>query len=316
LGNTPLDEYTKKTKNWLNEQFSEVTNEGIYIAHQPIYGFRKGYCADYIMNRYMISYHLMRALSHLHFTSLLDIGGAEGYKAALARSLFNIEVRSSDLSEEVCKRAKDIYGIEGDPVDINNLPYNDDSFDVVVCSETLEHIPDIVNATKELIRVSKKAVVITVPHEPEEIIIRNIQDKIPHAHLHALDIGSFDFVDQFVSEIKVEKILCPYLDIPSAIIEARKREKDEDSSYGSLYISVFNFLRPIFKILFGKKTGSLLLRLDEFLPRFTGSYTGMVFVLLKDRSAYFPRPLIKISPTQVINFAVPFYFLSRDKALE
>jgi 2-polyprenyl-3-methyl-5-hydroxy-6-metoxy-1,4-benzoquinol methylase len=308
-----LDEYTKKTKNWLDQQFSEVTKDGIYIAHQPIYGFRKGYCAGYIMNRYMITYHLMRALSHIHFKSLLDVGGAEGYKAALASSLFNVNARSSDLSEEVCKRAKDIYGIEGEPIDINNLPYQDESFDVVICSETLEHIPDIVNATKELIRVSKKAVVITVPREPEEIIRRNIQEKIPHAHLHALDIGSFDFMEEFVSEIKVQKILCPYLNIPSAIVESRKRKKDEDSSYSSLYISVFNFLHPIFKILFGKKTGGLLLRLDELLPRFTGNYKGMLFVLLKDQSAYFSRPLYKISPIQVIDFAVPFHFLDRNQ---
>jgi SAM-dependent methyltransferase len=274
LGNTPLDDYTKETKDWLNQQFSEVSKEGIYIAHQPIYGFRKGYCADYIMNRYMISYHLMRALSHLKFMSLLDVGGAEGYKAALARSLFDVRVRSSDLSEEVCKRAQDIYGIEGDPIDINNLPYDDNSFDVVICSETLEHIPDIVNATKELIRVSKKAVVITVPHEPENIITRNIQDRIPHAHLHALDIGSFDFVNQFVSEIKVEKILCPYLNIPSAMVEARERKKDEISSYSSSYIAVFNLLRPIFKIIFGKKTGSLLLRLDVLLPQLQNIIMG------------------------------------------
>ena len=40
--------------------------------------------------------------------------------------------------------------------DITNLPFNDDSFDIVFCNHVLEHIQDDTKAMKELYRVMKK----------------------------------------------------------------------------------------------------------------------------------------------------------------
>lgn len=170
-----MDQYTEKTKNWLNEQFRRSSSNGIYFAHQPIYGFRDTNCEAYVINRYIVTYNIIRALSHLKFESLLDVGGAEGYKAALVKSIFNSSVRNCDLSDEACNRAKEIFGVDGESVDIHNLPYEDNEYDVVLCSETLEHVSNLEIATKELIRVCKKAVIITVPHEPQEVINKNIR---------------------------------------------------------------------------------------------------------------------------------------------
>lgn len=49
---------------------------------------------------------------------------------------------------------------------ILNLPFKNDSFDVILCAEVLEHLPfrDFQKSLKELQRVCKKAVVITLPH--------------------------------------------------------------------------------------------------------------------------------------------------------
>jgi hypothetical protein len=52
---------------------------GVYVAHQPIYGFRRGPCEDDNMRRYIITCQILKALGRLHFGSLLDVGGAEGY---------------------------------------------------------------------------------------------------------------------------------------------------------------------------------------------------------------------------------------------
>lgn len=40
--------------------------------------------------------------------------------------------------------------------DMENLPYPDNSFDLVVCINALDHTPDAEKALKEMIRVSKK----------------------------------------------------------------------------------------------------------------------------------------------------------------
>lgn len=40
--------------------------------------------------------------------------------------------------------------------DITNLPFEDDSFDIIFCNHVLEHIPDDTKAMQELLRVLKK----------------------------------------------------------------------------------------------------------------------------------------------------------------
>ena len=56
--------------------------------------------------------------------------------------------------------------------DITRLPFQDASFDVVICSEVLEHIPDHLQAIREIVRVLKpgKSLVVSVPrYMPERI---------------------------------------------------------------------------------------------------------------------------------------------------
>ncbi|HEV2127618.1 MAG TPA: methyltransferase domain-containing protein [Thermomicrobiales bacterium] len=50
--------------------------------------------------------------------------------------------------------------------DIYNMPFEDDSFDVVCCFEVLEHLHDAPQALSKLARVARKAAVLSVPHEP------------------------------------------------------------------------------------------------------------------------------------------------------
>lgn len=50
--------------------------------------------------------------------------------------------------------------------DVHDLPYPDGSFDLVVCTEVLEHVADPPVALRELRRVARDAAILTVPHEP------------------------------------------------------------------------------------------------------------------------------------------------------
>ena len=245
--NTNMDSYTQNVQPWLDRRFRKTDSEGIYHAHQPIYGFRKGHSESGLVERYIITYQIMNALSQLEFSSLLDVGGAEGYKAALARSLFNVKVRSVDLSQEACKRAKEIFNVEGEPIDIHHLPYEDDEFDVVLCSETLEHVPNIVQATEELIRVCRKAVVITVPHESKDAVEKNIREKIPHAHIHSLDTNSFDFATSKVSRIVCKRSQTPFLKALAVIASAEERKKIRN--YPQLFVTTYNKLVPLLALL-------------------------------------------------------------------
>jgi predicted SAM-dependent methyltransferase len=51
----------------------------------------------------------------------------------------------------------DLYSPIADiKADITNLPFDDDSFDVILCNHVLEHIQDDIKAMRELFRVMKK----------------------------------------------------------------------------------------------------------------------------------------------------------------
>ena len=300
-----MDPYTKETKDWLDQRFLMTDGEGIYYAHQPIYGFRKGHCEPTFVERYIVTFHIMEALSHLEFDTLLDIGGAEGYKAAMVREIFCASTISGDISEEACHRAKGIFDIEGMSIDIRQLPFKDKAFDVVLCSETLEHVPDLEAATRELVRVCRKAVVITIPHEPEAVIERYKNENIVHAHLHHLDLKSFDFILSDVSRIIAKKMLNPLLDIPSALINAAP--KDDTSRYPKILVWLYNRCLPVFRMLLKERATAALINLDRILSQ--RSYKGMLFILLKDESCYSGRRLEKIAPARIIGFSVPPHYL-------
>lgn len=303
-----MDSNTNDTKRYLDHRFKETDEEHIYYAHQPIYGFRKGHSEPGIIGRYIITYQIMKALSHLEFTSLLDVGGAEGYKAALARSIFNASVRSADQSVEACARAKEIFDINGDPVDIHQLPYNDNEFDVILCSETLEHVRDIQKATSELIRVCSKAVVITVPREPKEVIDKNIKENIPHAHIHSLDTDSFDFVLPRVFKVISRRFNNPYFKRVIGMVEAVKKT-EKSKNYPQLLVTIYNSCLPIFRLVFGKRSVGMLIKLDDYISGLIPSSTGMSFIILKDANCYSKRKKKHITALQIIDFKVPYHYL-------
>lgn len=305
-----MDNFTQSTKNWLEDRYLQVDENGVYIPHQPIYGLRKGISDPSLFGRYTITYQILKALSNLNFSSLLDVGGAEGYKAALIKKLFNVEVCSSDLSEEACKRAKEIFNIKGVQGDIHNLPFNDQEFDVVLCSETLEHVTNIKEATIELLRIAKNAVIITVPHESQSIVDRNIKGKIPHTHIHALDESSFDFVKDDKHKLIFYKFYHKYLKIISLIIDGIPRKEIRGVPHWG--ILAYNILMKISKQLFGKRTFGAIINFDDLITNeHTRLYNGLCFVIIKNTETYSPEKSSKELITQMLEFSVPLFYLKR-----
>jgi ubiquinone/menaquinone biosynthesis C-methylase UbiE len=70
-------------------------------------------------------------------------------------------------------------------MDVTALPFADDSFDVVICSEVLEHIPDDEKAVSELIRILKpgKILAVSVPRAWPEWICWQLSDEYHSANM-------------------------------------------------------------------------------------------------------------------------------------
>lgn len=104
------------------------------------------------------------AVSHL-----LDSGCGEGFVLDyLRRSDLGVTAVGADLRLEALHWAKTnlLPDLKGTVADIHRLPFADNSFPLVMSLEVLEHIPDSGLGLQELLRVSSRYVLLSVPHEP------------------------------------------------------------------------------------------------------------------------------------------------------
>jgi len=132
-------------------------------------------------------YQLVIEMLHSAFPSLngkimIEVGcGFGGFLLNISKSCG--EVVGVDISSKAIRIAKDLAKqfdlqkrINLIVADAQFLPFKDDSGDVLVCSETLEHIPNYEKALSELVRVTKKSgyLCLTVPNFLSTALFENI----------------------------------------------------------------------------------------------------------------------------------------------
>jgi uncharacterized protein YbaR (Trm112 family)/SAM-dependent methyltransferase len=153
---------TKNNLRWLNERFKRNETTGLYLAHAPIYGLYSEHSSPGgHLVAYARIYNILKQLNQRPFNSLLDVGGAEGFVSFLVGKLFDVPVVTSDIAIEPCLRAQELFNLEGIVFDSQALPIKDEAFDVVLCSEVIEHLEYPIEAIFELLRVAKKYLIIT-----------------------------------------------------------------------------------------------------------------------------------------------------------
>jgi ubiquinone/menaquinone biosynthesis C-methylase UbiE len=110
---------------------------------------------------------------------LLDIGSGRGaflwpmldaFPFLPVTALDTLAYRVADIQAVAAGGVAGLSAIHGDAT---NMPLSDHSFDVVTMLEVLEHIPDTDAALREVVRVARRFVLLSVPahadHNPEHI---------------------------------------------------------------------------------------------------------------------------------------------------
>ena len=129
---------------------------------------------------------------------LLDLGCGEGRHSILASLAAPVQVVAFDLSKDdlstTRERFADFRDAENAHLDIVcgsglTLPFADDTFDVVICAEVLEHIHEFEQVLKEIKRVLKPGgqLAVSVPRFlPEWVCWQLSSDyhEVPGGHVH------------------------------------------------------------------------------------------------------------------------------------
>ncbi|MDO9357025.1 MAG: class I SAM-dependent methyltransferase [Solirubrobacteraceae bacterium] len=103
-------------------------------------------------------------------TSLLDVGCGEAehtHKWAVAmgdKRVVGIDLEDATLQE--FWKTRTAPNLEYKILKAENMPFADDEFDVATAIEVLEHVPDPAHTIREMARVAKRHLLVSVPREP------------------------------------------------------------------------------------------------------------------------------------------------------
>ncbi len=111
---------------------------------------------------------LLSAVRNLKIDSVLDVGCGEGFALQkLYQSRIGKRLEGIDFQKEAIELGRKIHPhLNLETGNIYNLSFKDNSFDLVMATEVLEHLEEPRKGLKELIRVSKKYLLLSVPNEP------------------------------------------------------------------------------------------------------------------------------------------------------
>jgi 2-polyprenyl-3-methyl-5-hydroxy-6-metoxy-1,4-benzoquinol methylase len=132
-----------------------------YIKHQS-----KNPLQQYFIRRFYD--RLLQYADVTHPKRILDAGCGEGFTLSqLAEHTIGTILVGIDTSAEALKLSAHIFPkLHVRQGSIYTIPYADHSFDLVICTEVLEHLEDTARALSELGRVSRGYVLLSVPWEP------------------------------------------------------------------------------------------------------------------------------------------------------
>lgn len=111
--------------------------------------------------------HLLATIEPSRPGSMLDAGCGEGETLARFGSSLPARTAAIDISPTAVEfTARQFPAVRVERHSVDDLPFPDKSFDLVVCLEVLEHLPDPLAGLSELARVAAGDVLVSVPHEP------------------------------------------------------------------------------------------------------------------------------------------------------
>lgn len=131
----------------------------------------------YLINNFLNT--LFSCIDDLKIEKVLDAGCGEGF----VLSEFNNRnigdhLEGIDFSEEALDAGKKLFPyLSLKKGDVYRMSYENNSFDLVLCTEVMEHLKEPGRVMDEIVRVSKKYCLFSVPNEPLFMISNLLRGK-------------------------------------------------------------------------------------------------------------------------------------------
>ena len=149
--------------------------------------------------------------------TVLDAGCGEGFTLnKLMSNQIGQIIEGVEYTKEAITLGKKLFPkAKIEQGSIYSLPYKNNSFDLVLCNEVLEHLENPQKALLEITRVSKKYIILSVPNEPFFRLANFLRGKNilrfgnDHGHINHWNFISFK---KYLREngIKIKKISLPF----------------------------------------------------------------------------------------------------------
>lgn len=137
---------------WVRSQYADKSKLQTRISIHEKYSTNPQSYADWLLTQYPI---------HAG-DDVLELGCGTGsmWKGRIERLPCGCHVTLTDISPAMVDAAReqlaDVRGVKFECADIQNLPYPDASFDVVIANMMLYHVPDIARGLSEVRRVLRR----------------------------------------------------------------------------------------------------------------------------------------------------------------
>lgn len=156
-----------------------------------------------------------------------DIACGEGYGSALLAESAS-EVVGVDVDTSTIKHAQEAYGekenVEFIVANAIDTPFQDDTFDVIVSFETLEHLSEHHQLIREFKRILKEDGVLIIS-TPDKLVYSGDKE---HNEFHVKELTMLEFKNLMKSEFKHNMLYGQKLQVSSVIEQFKSDEHDQD----------------------------------------------------------------------------------------
>ncbi|WP_282638333.1 class I SAM-dependent methyltransferase [Sphingobacterium thalpophilum] len=218
------NESYNRHSNWYTNRFPEKEQK---VALLQGIKTSKGTINHWLQNQF---FNCVKPITAYKSASWLTVGDAYGHDANYLIENGVLNVIATDINDAFLAVSKEVGLIENYSAEnAENLSFEDNSIDYILCKETYHHFPRPYAALYEMVRVAKKGIVIIEPQDPILkmpflLFMNNVLEKIKYGLVNKIWKNRFSYepVGNFVykvSEREMEKFAAG-LNLPMVAIKS------------------------------------------------------------------------------------------------